>query len=152
MKPIQISLQGLTQKSPRQICAEFLDTERWSDFKGYAILPGIQRASFEVQTPDLVGSRIKVENTDGTTHIEEIIVWDEEHQLVLKFQEFSPPLSNLASHFIEEWSYVKSARGTEVSRSMRMYPKGLLGWLMLLPISILMKKAFEENARQLEND
>lgn len=31
---------------------------------------------------------------------------------------------------------------------MTMYPKGLFGWLMLHPISQLMKKAFEENFRQ----
>jgi hypothetical protein len=34
---------------------------------------------------------------------------------------------------------------------MTMYPKGLLGWLILIPISSLMKKAFKENLRQINS-
>jgi hypothetical protein len=146
MKPIQIKTQGTTQKSSQEICATFLDTDRWSDFKGYSILPGIKSAHFEKRTPDLLGSRIKVSNTDGTTHVEEIIAWDVSNKFALKFQEFEPPLKNLATHFVEEWRFSTSSRGTEITRSMTMYPRGVLGWLMLLPISRLMKKAFEKNA------
>lgn len=37
MKPIQIKIIGVTRKSPQKLCVEFLDTERWSEFQGYAI-------------------------------------------------------------------------------------------------------------------
>ena len=148
MKPIEIKIVGHIQKSSSEICAEILDTERWSEFEGYSILPGIQSAHFEVKTPGLVGSRIKVQNQDGSAHVEEIIEWDVATRIRLRFQEFNPPLQYLAAHFIETWEFRKSPNGTEAARIMTMYPKGLLGWLMLIPISTLMKKAFEKNLRQ----
>ena len=148
MKPIEITILGQTQKSPQEICSELLDTNCWSEFKGYSILPGIQNAHFETRTPTVIGSRIKVQNTDGSSHIEEIIEWDIVNKVAMKFQEFDPPLSYLATHFIEEWSFSTSNNETEISRSMTLYPKGFYGWLMLLPISRLMKKAFEKNLPQ----
>jgi hypothetical protein len=148
MKPIEVKVTGLTRKSTQEICAEFLDTHRWSEFKGYAFLPGIEQAQFETKTPDLIGSRIKVKNTDGSSHVEEIIEWDVFRRIAVRFQEFDSPLRNLATHFIEVWTFRETAGGTEVTRLMTMYPKGIAGWLMLIPISKLMKKAFEKNLSQ----
>lgn len=147
MLPVKTRMKivGHIEKSSPEICAEILDTERWSEFEGYSILPGIKSAHFEVKTPEIVGSRIKVQNKDGSSHIEEIIEWDVTKRIALRFQEFNSPLQNLATHFIETWEFRKSPDGTEASRIMTMYPKGLLGWLMLIPISKLMKKAFEKN-------
>lgn len=148
MNPIEVKIVDHIQKSSPEICAEILDTERWSEFKGYSILPGIKSAHFQMKTPELVGSRIEVQNNDGSSHVEEIIEWDVANRIVLRFQEFNSPLQNLATHFIETWEFRKSSDGTEASRIMTMYPKGLFGWLMLIPISTLMKKAFEKNLRQ----
>lgn len=148
MNPIKIEIRGHTKKSSQEICMEILDTQRWSEFTGYSILPGIKNAHFEVKTPTLVGSRIKVHNTDGSSHVEEIVEWDVANNVALKFQEFEPPLKHLATHFLESWRFEKSPNGTEVTRIMAMYPKGWSGWLMLLPISRLMKKAFEKNLVQ----
>ncbi|MBI5354488.1 MAG: hypothetical protein HZB50_17750 [Chloroflexi bacterium] len=152
IKPIEIVIHGHSQQSSEEMCSTFLDTERWSDFKGYSILPGIKSARFEIRTPALVGSRIKVENTDGSSHVEEIIEWDETSKIKLRFQEFDSPLKYLATHFIETWSFHRSDEGTETIRSMAMYPKGVAGWLMLMPISQLMKKAFKKNASQLGSE
>ena len=151
MKPIEIKIVGHVQKPSSEICTEILDTERWSEFEGYSILSGIKDAHFEVRTPEIVGSRIKVQNKDGSSHVEEIIEWDVANRIALRFQEFDSPLQNLATHFIETWEFRKSPDGTEASRIMTLYPKGLLGWLMLIPISKLMKKAFEKNLRQTTN-
>ena len=148
MKPIEVNIVGHIRKSSSEICTEILDTERWSEFKGYSILPGIKSAHFEMKTPGLVGSRIKVQNNDGSSHVEETIEWNVARRIALRFQEFNSPLQNLATHFIETWEFRKTSDGTETSRIMTMYPKGLFGWLMLIPISKLMKKAFEKNLRQ----
>ena len=92
MKPIEIKIVGLIRKLSPEICQEILDTERWSEFKGYSILPGIKSAQFEVKTPQIIGSRIKVQNNDGSSHIEEIIEWDVSNRIALRFQEFDSPL------------------------------------------------------------
>ncbi len=151
MKPIEIKVEGFIRKSSHEICAEFLRTERWQEFQGFSILPGIKSASFHTQTPNLVGSRIQVENTDGSAHIEEIVEWDTDRRIAMRFQEFTPPLQYLASHFLEEWEFSNSTDGTAVSRKMSIYPKGVLGWTMLLPISGLMKKAFQMNLAQYDS-
>ena len=145
MKPISIKIVGRIRKPSQDICAQFLDLERWTDFKGYSILPGIEKAVFEIRTPSIVGSRINVQNSDGSSHVEEIVRWDTSNGIAMRFEDFSPPLKNIASHFIETWEFHPAADGTEVTRSMVMVPKSFLGWLILLPISKLMKKAFEKN-------
>lgn len=149
MKPIEIKIISHTQQSPEEICREFLKTERWSEFKGYSILPGIAQAHFELKTSAVVGSRIKVQNTDGSSHIEEVIEWDAANKVALRFQEFTPPVKHLATQFIEAWTFSRSSNGTQVSRTMTLYPKGWFGWLMLMPIAQLMKKALEKNLTQL---
>jgi hypothetical protein len=40
MKPIEIKIAAQIQMPAREICAGILDTERWSEFEGYSILPG----------------------------------------------------------------------------------------------------------------
>ena len=148
MKPIDIQVIANTQLSPEAFCEEFLDTDRWPEFTGYACLPGVKAARFERRTPEVVGSRIQVQNTDGSTHVEEIITWDVPQRIAVKFVEFQPPLRYLADHFIEAWEFRPSAGGTEVTRSMRMVPKSWLGRMVLLPISVLMKRALEKHMRQ----
>jgi hypothetical protein len=148
MKPVEISVAGHVRKSAEEMCLEILDTERWPEFKGYSILPGIKSAHFEVKTSEVIGSRIKVRNADGSTHVEEIIEWDVANRIALRFQEFDSPLRRLATHFIETWEFRKSATGTDATRFMRMYPKGLFARLILIPISGLMRKAFEAQLRQ----
>lgn len=149
MKPIEVITNDLIKKTSAEICDEILNIDRWKEFKGYSILPGIKNARFDVRTPEVIGSRINVLNTDGSSHVEEIIEWDVEKRISLKFQEFNSPVRNLATHFIETWEFRKSEKGTETIRRMTMYPKGFFGWMILIPISILMKKALAENLRQI---
>lgn len=152
MKAIEVTVAGFTRKSSQEICAEFLDTSRWPEFKGYAFLPGIEQAHFETKTPDVIGSRIKVKNTDGSSHVEEIIAWDVLNRIAVKFQEFDSPLRNLATHFIEVWEFRDATGGTAITRSMLLYPKGIASRLMLIPISRLMKKAFAAQMNQTSAD
>jgi hypothetical protein len=92
-----------------------------------------------------------VKNKDGSSHVEEIIEWDADNRVALRFQEFDSPLRNLATHFVETWGFHEASDGTEITRRMMMYPKGVFGWLMLMPISRLMKKAFEKNLIRTKN-
>lgn len=150
MKPITIQVVGEMPQSSQEICAGLLDIERWSEFQGYSILPGIAHASFERRTPEIVGSRIRVQNRDGSSHVEEIIAWDVERRVVLRFGEFqNSPLRRLAAQFVETWEFERCEHGTKATRRMTMVPTGFLGWLALLPISRLMKKAFEAQRMQM---
>jgi hypothetical protein len=102
-----------------------------------------------LKTPGLIGSRIKVHNTDGSRHVEEITDWDVEKRIAVRFQEFQPPLSHFADHFLVTWEFKRSGAGTEVTRRMSLVPSGLPGALLLPPISLLMKKSLEKNLARL---
>lgn len=149
MRPIEIRVTGRTTRSSVEICAAYLDTDRWSEFEGYALIPGIAQAYFEKRTAEVIGSKIRVHNKDGSSHVEEIIEWDTTKRIVFRFQEFGRPLKHLASQFIETWIFSNSSGDTQVTRQMTMYPKGVLGWILLFPISRMMKGAFEKQRLQL---
>lgn len=147
VKPIEIKVTALTGKTPQELQADFLDAARWSEFTGYLLLPGIRRAEFEFKTPQVVGSRIRVQNTDGSRHVEEITVWEAD-RIEVRFQGFQPPLANLSTHFIETWEFCPSADRTRVTRAMQMFPKSGLARIALLPIAYMMKKAFTKQLRE----
>lgn len=149
MPPITIQVYAISRLTPQTICAGILEMERWPEFKGYGFLPGIKQAYFEVQTPAVVGSRIRVHNLDGSSHVEEIVEWEPARTVALKFQDFSPPVSQLASHFIETWHFTLTPTETQITRAMSFYPKNWLGKIMLTLVAPLMQRAFEQHLKQL---
>jgi len=130
---------------PRQI----LDPTKWPDFHGYGPIPGIKVAEFDVQTPNIVGTRIRVMNLDGSNHVEEIVEWQPDHRIQLEMKEFSPPLSRLATGFEETWEFTRTSNGTHVVRSFRLCPKSLLGRLALRVISFFLKRAIARHLREM---
>ena len=95
MKPITFACEGTFRLAPEDIARQILDLTKWPDFHGYGPLPGIKVAEFEVQTPGIVGTRIRVTDTDGSSHIEEIVEWEPDRRLRLLMHEFSAPLRSL---------------------------------------------------------
>jgi hypothetical protein len=101
MKPITFSCEETLLLAPEDIARQVLDLTKWPDFNGFGPIPGIKVAEYEVQTPGIVGSRIRVTNQDGSSHVEEIVEWEPDHRLRLEMKEFSAPLSRLATGFEE---------------------------------------------------
>jgi hypothetical protein len=134
---------------PEQIADQMLDISRWSSFQGNAVLPGIRTAEFEVRTHEIVGSRVRVTNTDGSSHVEEIVKWEPDRQVRLHMREFSPPLSRLATGFYETWEFSRIGRDTRVSRSFELHATSRLSRPLLWLISILLKKAIARHLRQM---
>jgi hypothetical protein len=149
MSPIRIVLSGTVNLTPAEIAAEILNLERWPEFQGYGPLPGIRSAEFERRTPELVGTRIRVTNTDGSCHVEEILEWNVDSRLHLRLHEFSPPLSRLARHFDEVWSLRETSTGTTVVRSMELVPLSGWTWPILWGISWLLRGALRRHLRQM---
>ncbi len=135
--------------SPREIAAQILDLDRWTEFRGYGPLPGIRAAAFERSTPEVVGTRIRVLNTDGSRHLEEIRIWEPETRLQLRLQEFSPPLSRLALHMDEDWMFSLTDAGTEIVRSIEIVPRAIWAWPFLWCISWLLRGALRRHLQQL---
>src|SRR5262249_27056412 len=147
--PVTFSCEETFDLAPDEIVRQILDTSKWPDFKGYVFLPGIKKAEFEIRTASILGSRIRVTNTDGSSHIEEIVEWqsDDRRTLLMKF--FSPPLSGFATHFDESWDFTPCETSTKVVRRFKLHAKSSLSRLVLLAISWMLKKAIARHMRQL---
>ncbi|MEJ7593704.1 MAG: SRPBCC family protein [Planctomycetaceae bacterium] len=155
MKPITFSCEATLPQAPEEIASQILDLSRWPEFHGYGPLPGIKHAEFDTKTADVVGTRIRVTNRDGSTHVEEIVEWEPIGRLRLHMHEFSPPVSRLAKGFDETWEFRITGNGTKVVRSFELHPKSMLARPLLWLISLILKRAiarhFTSMQQQVEN-
>jgi Polyketide cyclase / dehydrase and lipid transport len=149
MKPIALSCEEILSLKPEDIAEQILDVSKWPQFTGFAFIPGIKAAMFEVRTPEVVGSRIRVTNTDGSSHVEELVEWNPNRRLKLRMQEFSPPLSRLASHFEETVEFEQIGAQTKVIRSLELHARSSLTRIVLVALSWFLKKAIAKHLRQL---
>lgn len=149
MKPITFQCHKLIARTGEEICTAITDVAAWSQFSGYGVLPGIQSAAYEKRTENMIGSRIRVRNTDGSEHVEEIYRWVPGLEVAMKLHEFTPPLSRLASHFTEEWSLKATAQGTHVTRSFAMYPTRPLTRPFVWLISLLFRRAVDAHLAEM---
>lgn len=111
---------------PEEIAEQILDVSKWPDFRGYWPIPNIKSAEFETRPPNVVGSRIRVTNLDGSTHIEEIVEWQPTRRVQLEMGDFSKPLSRLATSFVETWDFERVGHETKVTRSFEINPMSAL--------------------------
>ena len=151
MRPIRFSCTETLRLLPADIVGLILDPANWTSFEGYAVLPGIRAAEYEARTPGVVGSRIRVTNTDGSSHVEEVVEWQPEQRLRLRMKEFSPPLSRLASGFEESWVFRRTDGATRVTRSFELHPKSRLARPVLWLISLLLKRAVARHLRAMRD-
>jgi hypothetical protein len=149
MKPITFTCEATLPLAPEAIARQMLDLTKWPDFHGYGPIPGIQAAAFDVQTPGVVGSRIRVTNRDGSSHVEEIVEWQPEQRIRLHMKEFSAPLSRWASGFEETWAFQRSGTETHVTRSFRLHAKSVAARLLLWVISFFLKGAIVRHLREM---
>lgn len=150
LMPIERTVCATLQSSAIELCHGILDLDRWPEFDGYGIIPGIASATFERRTATVVGSTIRVRNRDGSSHVEEITAWEPGSLAEFTFQDFSRPLNVLAKCFVEKWTFDESACGTHVARTMVLYPRNALGLLVLWPISVLMTTALRRHLVRLD--
>jgi hypothetical protein len=141
LRPLEVKVSSKMAITPEQLFHEILQMENWESFQGYGPIPRIRIASFNPLTEQIVGSKIKVENLDGSTHVETIVVWDSYNFIQMELQEFSKPLSYLATHFIERWKL----SGNSVTRSMELHSKSLLARPVLWIISFFMMQALKKH-------
>jgi hypothetical protein len=151
MKPITFACRKSLPLEPEAIANQILDLAKWPDFRGYGPIPGIKSAEFDTRTADIVGSRIRVTNLDGSTHIEEIVDWQPDNRLQLLMKDFSLPLSRLATSFVETWDFERINDTTMVLRSFEMNAKSRAAWPILWLISFVLKRAIDRHLHELSS-
>jgi hypothetical protein len=149
MQPITFECQHLIPATGAVICAQIAETARWSDFQGDGLLPGIVQANYETRAPNMVGSRIRVQNTDGSRHVEEIYAWEPGVAVGMKLCEFTPPLKHLASHFTEDWRFEAQGHHTLVTRTLRLYPRAAFTRPAVWLIAVLFRRAIARHLAEM---
>jgi hypothetical protein len=147
--PITFSCRDTFATPPEEVAARILDLANWTSFQGYLFLPGIKAAEFDALAPDVVGTRIRVTNTDGSRHVEEVVEWEPVRRVRLQFKEFSAPLSWLATTFFETWEFERKEGRTHATRSFEMHASSFLTWPVLWLISFFLKAAIAKHMRQM---
>lgn len=148
MRPIVFECSAEISLTPDAICDNIADMTRWPDFDGYLMMPGIDSASYDTRTPNMVGSRIRVKNSDGSQHIETITAWKHGVTVAMKLHRFGPPLANIASHFDEVWTFDRlSLDRTRVKRYFALHPKSRWTRPALWLISQLFRRAIAHHLR-----
>jgi len=150
MTAIKFSCEATLDLPPEAIAGQILELDRWPEFQGYGVLPGIRKAEFETRTPCVVGTRIRVTSRDGSTHTEEILSWEPERRVQLRMTDFTPPLSWLATEFLETWEFKGENGRTVVVRSFELHPRSRLTSPPLRLIAGLLRRAVERHLRQID--
>lgn len=151
MKPITFACEDTLHGTPAEIACHILDLTRWPEFKGHGVIPGIKDAKFERQTENIVGSRIRVTSTDGSTYVEEITEWNTDARIVIVMKEFASPLAALATSIQETWSFEPAGSASKVTRSFEMQPRSFLTKPALYLISIALKQAISQHLKQIRD-
>ena len=149
MKPIRFACEATLPLAPEDIARQILDLTKWPDFRGYWPIPGIKLAEFDIRTPGVVGSRIRVTNLDGSSHIEEIVEWQPNCRVRLSIKEFSRLLSKLATSFEESCEFKRIGNETHVVRSFVLHPVSVMTRLPLWLISLFLKRAIVRHLREM---
>jgi hypothetical protein len=137
--------------SPAAFFERILDVASWPSWHGYGPIPGIREARFLARTENGVGSRIGVTNSDGTTHVEEVIAWQPPHAAELRIAELSPPLSRLATHMLERWRVEPGENGgSRVTRTFELHAAGIAGRLALPIVAFFLGRAVARHLRELD--
>ena len=142
---LKYSVTAQFSETPEEIAETILDMAQWSSFRGWGLLPGIREAEYLERTPGIVGSRIRVTNTDGSRHVEEIIEWDVERCLHIRLCDFPKPLSLLADQFDERWLFRDTTDGALAERVIEIKPRNVLGKLILPIIGWMLMKAIRRH-------
>jgi hypothetical protein len=90
-----------------------------------------------------------VTDTDGSSHLEEIVEWEPDGRIRLHMHGFSPPLSRLATRFEETWEFSRIGRDTRVVRRFELHARSRITRPLLWLISILLNKAIARHLRQM---
>ena len=141
------------QESAQEICKKILDVSTWSDFDGHGLMTGIERAEYEKRTDEIIGSRIRVRNSDETEHVEEVLDWEPNKKLVMKIYDFPATLSFIATHFIEEWNFEDLGENeTLITRKFQLFPKSFLSRPLLGQLAGFFKTAVAKHLDEMAKD
>ncbi len=137
---VVLSVSRSIAAPPDAVHAHLSDLSNLTDFTGYGPIPGIRAARWEGDGQARVGAIRRVENTDGSTHREELVCWDPS-VIEDRIFDFESPLRHFVREIRDRFELAPAEVGTRLDRrfvveleSPLAYPLArLIGALFLRP-------------------
>lgn len=120
------------------VWAHFVDAANLTDFAGYGPIPGIARASVDGEG---VGMRRAITNTDGSSHREEVIVYEPPRRIVDRIDGFDSPVRLLAREITDELRFEPRGDATELVRTFTVELRSVLAWPLARVMRLFMSRA-----------
>lgn len=140
-KPFRFSVNAQVELSPAEVMDQILEVSRWSDFPGYGFIPGIDKAQFQVWCDEIVDSRILVENTDGSRHVEEVVDYVSEQRICFEMKEFDSVVAHLVDHIEETWTLEADSKKTSLTRTFALHSAHWVARPLVWVVSQMLKRA-----------
>jgi hypothetical protein len=142
---ITFSIDVTSTVSPDEILEGIFDVDKWTSFAGYGPLPGIRKVIKESPMNAPLGTVFYVENTDGSQHRETVMDIDPSRSITMKIDDFAPPLSSLATHFVERWDFCDFDTSHRIIRTFELHSTTRFSTIPLWAISHLLRKAVKRH-------
>jgi hypothetical protein len=127
------------------------DAANFVSFTGFGIVPGIKEASYITPGPPALGARRRIVKTDGTEHIEEIIVFEQPARHSSRITGLKPPFSWLVTSGEDDWRFAAERGGTAVERDFSFELTTPLAWIAAFPLlQIFMREAVRRDLREIQ--
>ncbi len=93
-----------------------LDAAHWTEFAGWAFIPGIVGAKQRSAGPVILGTMHDVTNSDGSHHVEEVVAFDRPTTHTRRISSLTGAFALLVRRMDEVWSFRPSPRGCKAKR------------------------------------
>lgn len=122
------------------------DAASMTSFVGYGPIPGIREARYLTAGPPALGSKRTVLKTDGTSHLEEITVFERPARHVTRITGLSGLFRVIVRGLQDVWEFRESAAGTLIVRSFVVDARAPALPLALVLVPLL-RKAVQRDLR-----
>ena len=126
-----------------------LDCAHWTEFAGFAFIPGIVRAVPRTPGTVVVGSTYDVTNSDGSHHEEEVVALDRPRTSVRRIFGLSGAFALLVRQMEETWTFSPLPSGCIARRVFEFEVTNSLlspvGAVLLVPF----RKAMQRHAERI---
>jgi hypothetical protein len=123
--------------TPDQCFSFVTDLTKWTTFTGYGPLPGIRHAEAADGRPLALGSVVRVQDSDGSSHEEVVTVFERPTTYAVTMR-LTPPASWLMKRIDERVDFQAIPCGTRITRRFDVLPRSFLAWPLVWAVTFLL--------------
>jgi len=124
--PVSIIEEHVFLVPPAQFFEFITNPQNMTTFVGFGPVPAINKVGPLTMKDHGTSARYHVENSDGSSHEEEVTVSDPPHRFCLRIGSFSAPYKYFINHIEEKWDCEQNEYGTKARRTFTFFPSSVI--------------------------